>query len=416
MRIYLEEDVLTKAKERVAFVFDHFDNVAIGVSGGKDSQAVFELAHREALERDQTIYPIWVDQEMEYQATVDMNKEWFSRENVEPFWCQFEIHITNGAGHQVNQVKCWDPELDEDEYMRPKEGNITENTYGTVDLKEVWAHVLRDELDGSIVQLGGLRAEESPNRYLGLTNSNTFKGITYGTGTPAKDVRSIYPIYDWSYSDVWKFIYDNDLEYNKVYDWQYRNGVSIHDMRVSHLHHQQAVNNLWNLQEFEPETFNSLVRRVPGIHSTKQLGEEGILPSRPFMFEDWREYRNYLTEHLIEDERDRIRLKRHFFRQDLMTEHQSNYESSVVAGHVMAILMNDVEDFDWLNSLRSQKSTPETQAIRDKKMSWLQEERPEIWKQLEEEHIVGHFRDEYLEEDDEKETTTDSDTETEVEA
>lgn len=85
-----------------------------------------------------------------------------------------------------------------------------------------------------------------------------------------------------------------------MYQW----GVSKKMMRVSALIHETAWHSLEMLQEFEPKTYNRFVRRVPGAHTFNHaFDESGIVPrTLPFMFRDWKEYRDYLMEHICPTE------------------------------------------------------------------------------------------------------------------
>ena len=149
--------------------------------------------------------------------------------------------------------------------------------------------------------LGGVRCEESPSRTLGLTNHATYKWITWGKVLDKKDDHyTFYPIYDWSYMDIWKSIHDQGWEYSKLYDMMYQYGVPVPKMRVSNYHHETAVHALFFLQEFEPETYNKATKRISGIDTAGKLGKEDyFVRDLPFMFKDWIEYRDYLLENLI---------------------------------------------------------------------------------------------------------------------
>ena len=113
--------------------------------------------------------------------------------------------------------------------------------------------------------------EESPGRPLGLTGSPVYKGVTWGHQHYSKNCNphgkphvTFYPIYYWSYTDVWKAIHDNGWKYNKLYDAQYRLGTPVPNMRVSNLHHETALQNIFYVQEVEPETYEKLTRRLQG--------------------------------------------------------------------------------------------------------------------------------------------------------
>ena len=107
--------------------------------------------------------------------------------------------------------------------------------------------------------ISGVRTEESPKRMMSLTSSLTYKDITWGKKlNESKGHYTFYPIYDWSYSDVWKYIFDNNIVYNRIYDALFTHGVSVSDMRISNLHHETAIQNLLLIQEIEPNTWNRI--------------------------------------------------------------------------------------------------------------------------------------------------------------
>ena len=51
-KIYSDEDVLTAALKRIHYIFEHFDNVCLSLSGGKDSSVMVQLTDMVADELD----------------------------------------------------------------------------------------------------------------------------------------------------------------------------------------------------------------------------------------------------------------------------------------------------------------------------------------------------------------------------
>ena len=51
-KIYKQKNVYEAAKERINYLFNEFDNVVVGFSGGKDSTCVLNLALEVAEERN----------------------------------------------------------------------------------------------------------------------------------------------------------------------------------------------------------------------------------------------------------------------------------------------------------------------------------------------------------------------------
>lgn len=394
MKIYEDGTVLEKSKERIRWLFDEFDEVVVNVSGGKDSQVVYNLAYDVAEELGELpIYVLWIDQEAEYKATGEIVERWMSRDGIEPLWMQIPMKMTNATSDEDNFLEVWDP--DADTWVREKSDiSIKKNTYGTERFSSIFEEVLVQEVveanDGAkTVTLGGVRTEESPARYMGLTYYNTYKGLTYGSKDGSdRNLWRIHPIYDWDYTDVWKYIFDNDLEYNKVYDYQFQEGKDIRRMRVSNLNHETAVDNLLTLKQYEPETYNKLLTRLDGINSATELGDDYFPDDLPYMFESWREYRNYLLEELVDNEKHKLEFQKTFFRHDIRAEHADGY-SQIVKAHVNAILANDWEGESILNNIRrdiNDYNTPGWREMRDAKIEWLKENGH--WAGLQEKGIV----------------------------
>ena len=112
---------------------------------------------------------------------------------------------------------------------------------------------------------------------MSLTSSLTYKDITWGKKlNESKGHYTFYPIYDWSYSDVWKYIFDNNIVYNRIYDALFTHGVSVSDMRISNLHHETAIQNLLLIQEIEPNTWNRIAERIDGTNAIKHLKSDAF--------------------------------------------------------------------------------------------------------------------------------------------
>lgn len=302
MKIFLQESVWDAALDRIRRLFDEFDLVIVAFSGGKDSTVIFNLAMIVAEDRGRLPLPVmFIDQEAEYAATIDQVREVMADPRVVPHWVQCPIKLFNATSTKDPWLYCWE---DGREWMRPKEEiSIKENNYGTDRFHAVFDAVVNEIADGGrAAMLGGVRTEESPTRLVALTHQATYKEITWGKRLKGPDQYTFYPIYDWCLSDVWKAIHDNGWSYCRIYDIMYRYGVAPTMMRVSNLHHETAVHHLFWLHEVEKETWEALTKRLGGINQAKHLKKAEMLTVKnlPFMFESWREYRDYLTEKLIE--------------------------------------------------------------------------------------------------------------------
>jgi len=228
--------------------------------------------------------------------------------------------------------------------MREKDPiSIKENTYGTERFADLFDKIIIKEFAGKkTCNIGGVRCEESPHRRSALTQKAVYKGETWGKVLSVEEKKyTFYPLYDWTYRDIWAYIAKNNLPYNKIYDIQYCHGLPVTKMRVSNLHHETALNSLIYASEFEIETWNKIQESVVGSNSVKQLPETIHCPKElPYMFKDWREYRDYLLEKIIEPQfREKFADK--FKRMDARYE-QYEHIDTVYMAQITAILTNDV--------------------------------------------------------------------------
>jgi len=344
MRIHLNESVWDVALDRIRYLFEEFPNVVVGFSGGKDSTVTLQLALIVAEEQGKLPVKVcFVDQEAEYQMTIDYVRQIMADERVEPLWVQVPIKLLNATSMEDQWLKCWEPG---DDWMRPKEPNaITENIFGTDRFGKIFEAMFKTWFPNEpACYLAGLRTEESPSR-MGVLSKQTYKHITYGKVlSKEREHHTIYPIYDWCLSDVWKAIHDNGWAYCRIYDELYRHGVHPHKMRVSNLHHETAVHSLFDLHEIEPETWNALTKRLKGVNQAKHLKSHEMIAVQklPFMFRSWEEYRDYLTEKLITDDEQRIKYQKRWKTMDWQFEGMVRKED-LIKKQIASLLVNDVD-------------------------------------------------------------------------
>jgi len=344
LRIYSNQTTFDAGLERMRWVFDEFPEVIASVSGGKDSTCIFYLALQVAREKNRLpLKVMFLDQEAEWESTIDTVRKIMEHPDVEPLWLQIPIKLFNATSSTDNWLMCWDPK-EEHRWMRPREPYaITENTFGTDRFKELFDCYLKTMYKGKkVAYLVGMRGEESPNRLTALTNSHTYKGRTWGKHYKPREHYVFYPLYDWSYMDVWKAIHSNKWDYNPLYDQQYRYGLPIQDMRVSNVHHETAVKSLFYLQEVEPQTYQKLTQRIEGIDMAGKMGFDDYFPKKlPFMFTDWKEYRDHLLKYLIQEEWQ-ASFKKRFADMD-NTYSGTGEEQNLYKTQITSILTNDWE-------------------------------------------------------------------------
>jgi predicted phosphoadenosine phosphosulfate sulfurtransferase len=310
MQVYGSKNVLEAARERIAFVFDHFEGIHVSISGGKDSTVLAHLALEEAQRRGRRIGIFFLDEEVVYQSTIDQIEyimEQMAPNNVIPLWLQIEFHLTNATSLTETQFVPWEPGK-HTVWLRPKKSYSIKFPMWDRKTEIVADHnkgfgfydvfVNFERCYHNTAFLVGLRGTESPNRWRTVSkNPATIDGQAVYWSTAKADNFSLYPLYDWNFHDIWHYIAEQGLRYHKVYDYQFRKGYPLQEMRVSSLIHEKSFKALVDLPEFEPKTYDRLLKRAKGIALAQETGKKAKLfkaQRLPRNYKSWREYRDFL--------------------------------------------------------------------------------------------------------------------------
>ncbi len=292
---YRTDNVYTAARKRVAWVFDTFSRVVVSVSGGKDSAVVRHLAIEEARRRGRKVEMFFLDQEAEYESTVRIIREWMAAPDTIPRWFQVPVQMTNATSHVDYWLHAWGHG---EPWIREKDPIAIHEQPGAPDRFYDFFPWYEAQSDEPTAFLIGLRSRESFNRFRSVTKNPGYQNVAWSTKTKSPQAFRFYPIYEWTFGDVWKCIADEGLTYNAHYDRMYaKHGVNERSMRVSNLVHEQAFRCLVDLQEFEPDTYERLMKRLGGVHCAALYGNERqVLDAKtlPAHFVTWTAYRDHL--------------------------------------------------------------------------------------------------------------------------
>ena len=120
-----------------------------------------------------------------------------------------------------------------------------------------------------------------------------------------------------------------------MYDQMFQRGVPQNNMRISALIHETAWHAIDWLQEFEPITYDRFCRRISGVGAMSHAFDyAAVVPKTlPFMFKDWKEYRDYLLEHIVKPE----------YRDVFKNRWRSQEGDEWFKLHVKECILNDVD-------------------------------------------------------------------------
>jgi predicted phosphoadenosine phosphosulfate sulfurtransferase len=277
LKKYNKINVLDASQERINFVFDNFEKIYLSFSAGKDSTVMLHLVMAEAKRRNRKIGILLVDLEAQYRLTMQHAENCVEmyKDNIELFWVSLPLSLRNAVSNYQPQWLAWDPDKKQD-WVRypPKQAIIAENIFPFfqsgmefeefVPLFGEW--YAQDKTCACFV---GIRTDESLNRFrtIALKTKIKFKEKNYTTQV-TENVYNVYPIYDWSVSDLWKYHYLNpDLPYNKIYEQMHKAGLAPSQMRICQPYGDDQRRGLWLYHILEPATWYKVVARVNGVNS-----------------------------------------------------------------------------------------------------------------------------------------------------
>lgn len=301
--MYLDIDVLTAAKERFNRLYDEYDNVWIAYSGGKDSQVCVTLAEMILKERGQDEKPkvFFRDEEIIPDIVIDDVRK--KAESGDYEFRYFANEMQNRKflmGKQENYV-AWDKQRkwlrDPPPYAIQELTDRKGNVVPTRDLTQTQLDdVFWGKEKGKTVVVTGVRADESVMRFMGLCQK---EGTENWLGTNSK-IHQAKPVFDWTELDIFKFFYEEEVPYCKIYDDQMWSGMAL---RVSTPLHEMTSHQLPKLKSMYPTFYHQIVQLFPDVEAHARYwtdyDKKGLLKRYPPTFDG---IRAYIDDHLGDDE------------------------------------------------------------------------------------------------------------------
>ncbi|QQR69100.1 MAG: DUF3440 domain-containing protein [Alphaproteobacteria bacterium] len=281
-KIGLGVDVLTAARERIAWTFDTFERIYVSFSGGKDSTVMLHLAMDEARIRGRKVGLLFVDLEAQYRLTIEHVAECYDlyRELVDPHWIALPLILRNAVSQYTPRWTCWDPSARDLWIREPHPQSVKSpeaypwfrHEMEFEELVPAFGHHFA--AGKSTACLVGIRADESLNRFRTLIIDKTrFEGRSWTTSCGGP-LWNIYPIYDWRTEDLWTYHARTGMPHNKLYDRMHLAGLTPHQMRICQPYGDDQRKGLWLYQVIEPETWGKVVARVNGANSGALYAQE----------------------------------------------------------------------------------------------------------------------------------------------
>ena len=269
-------DVLTAAKQRISWTFDNFKKIYVSFSAGKDSTVMLHLVAQEARARGQKIGVLLVDLEGQYKFTIEHAEEMFSEygDCIIPYWVCLPISLRNAVSVYEPKWICWDKDEKENWIRDLPEVGISDESYFEFFHKgmefEEFVPLFGEWFSGgeSCACFVGIRTDESLNRFRTIASkTKTMKDGKQYTTKVTNNVFNVYPVYDWKTQDIWTYHGKTGENYNQLYDYMNKAGLSIHQQRICQPYGDDQRRGLWLFHLIEPNTWAKVVARVNGANS-----------------------------------------------------------------------------------------------------------------------------------------------------
>ena len=258
-------DVVEAARIRVMNTFRNGVPVYMSFSGGKDSLVMADVVLK--LIQQGKIDPslLWVhfiDEEAIFDCIDETVRTWrkkFLMVGAHFEWFCLEVRHFNCFNQLTNDESfiCWDSTKKDVWVRQPPSFAIRNHPLLKPRVDNYQAFLPRRCKDG--VAMVGIRTAESIQR---LQNVATM----FTSGAKMSKKHQVFPIYDWTDSDVWLYLLREKIDIPVIYLYLWQSGTSKRALRVSQFFSIDTARSLVKMNEYYPDLMERIIEREPNAY------------------------------------------------------------------------------------------------------------------------------------------------------
>lgn len=258
-------DVVKAAEIRIKNVFNNGLPVFMSFSGGKDTlcmaEITMQLIQRGEINPKQLTVQ-FIDEEAIFPCIEQTVRDWrkkFLMVGAAFDWFCVEVKHFNCFNSLTNDETfiCWDSTKKDVWVRQPPPFAI--RTHPKLNPRIDAYQDFLPRVCTSGITITGVRAAESIQR---LTNIASM----LRAGRTMTNKHAVFPIYDWTNGDVWKFLYENHVNIPDIYLYLWQSGSSKQQLRVSQFFSVDTARSLVKMNEYYPDLMERVIRREPNAY------------------------------------------------------------------------------------------------------------------------------------------------------
>jgi len=257
--------VLEAAQKRITNAFSNGKKVYVSFSGGKDSLCLLDMVLKLAAEgkiNPAQMIVEFIDEEAIFQCIENSVLTWRKKTLLaggQFNWFCLEVKHFSCFNYleEDETFICWDSTRKDVWVRKPPKFAIMQHQLMRNRTNTYQDFLIKHNSDG--ICITGVRMAESLQRSKYMVNSFTSKtGLARGN--------MVWPMYDWKDSDVWRYLYEQNINIPDIYLYLYQTGSRLNSLRVSQFFSVDTAKSLVKMNEYYPDLMDRIIKREPNAY------------------------------------------------------------------------------------------------------------------------------------------------------